>query len=102
MDDDLNKDLESVWAQFLKKRDLIHLVHLEDADRSNWSDELQDKLEELNRFSVQQSPNGKVPEQHQEGTIFSFERLLIHLDCKKEDSVDIPFVDERSGAADQY
>ncbi|PIC36829.1 hypothetical protein B9Z55_015681 [Caenorhabditis nigoni] len=51
MDDDLNKDLESVWAQFLKKRDLIHLVHLEDADRSNWSDELQDKLEELNRFN---------------------------------------------------
>ncbi|PIC36832.1 hypothetical protein B9Z55_015683 [Caenorhabditis nigoni] len=52
MDDDLNKDLESVWAQFLKKkRGLIHLVHLEDADRSNWSDELQDKLEELTRFN---------------------------------------------------
>ncbi|CAR99126.1 Protein CBG28107 [Caenorhabditis briggsae] len=52
MDNDLKNALQALSTRFpdTEAKDLVHLAHLENADRSNLSEELQEKVKEFNRI----------------------------------------------------
>ncbi|UMM44259.1 hypothetical protein L5515_019443 [Caenorhabditis briggsae] len=125
MDNDLKNALQALSTRLpdTEARDLVHLAHLENADRSNLSEELPEKVKEFNRINEVRMEkyknyltsfvtnidlilpcffeNAGLRFQYQEGTIFPFEKLMVRLNDGKEEVVDISFVDERAGAADQ-
>ncbi|CAO4387576.1 unnamed protein product [Caenorhabditis nigoni] len=127
MKNDLKKEMDALSERFLDTEieALLHVAHFEDVDRSNWSDELREKMKEFNQINEVrmekykkclisfvrnielilpcffEHPNPRLVFAPKEGTIFSFEKSMVRLNKGKEEIVDYPFVDERLGAADQ-